>query len=148
MTSNHAFIERNRASRQRLDAFLDRATEEMMGRKLANGWTVSAVIAHLAFWDRWVVARWDQYDRDGAIETIPDNVLDLGNAAGIAEWSAFSPTQASKLARAAADTVDRRIAALSPAAIAHAQATNRPAMLDRSIHRDPHLDEIDQLLGR
>ncbi len=119
-----------------------------MARELPNGWTVSAALAHIAFWDRWVIARWDQYDRDGAIAPIPDNVLDLGNAAGIAEWRVFSSTQVTDLARGAADTIDCRIAALSPAAIAHAVETGRPAMLDRSLHRDPHLDEIDELLGR
>ncbi len=94
-----------------------------------------------------MIARWDQYDRDGEIMTLPDGTDDLGNSAGIVEWQMLTPAQVSELARAAADTVDRRIAALSPAAIAHAVETGRPAMLDRSLHRDPHLDEIDQLFG-
>ncbi len=148
MTSNQAFIERNRASRQRLHDVLDRVTEEMMGRKLANGWSVGATLAHIAFWDRWVVARWDQYDRDGEIMALPDGTDDLGNSAGIVEWQMLTPAQVSELVRSSADAIDRRIAALSPAAIAHAVETGRPAMLDRSLHRDPHLDEIDELLGR
>ncbi len=52
MTSNQAFIERNRASRQRLQDLLAQATDETMARTLPNGWSVGATLAHIAFWDR------------------------------------------------------------------------------------------------
>jgi len=148
MAAEQAFLAQNRASRQRFQDLLAQATEETMARRLPNGWSVGAALAHIAFWDRWVLARWDQYDRDGEIMDLPDGVADLGNAAGIAEWQILSPAQVSELVRSSAEAVDRRIAALSPAAVEHAQSTDRPAMLDRSIHRDPHLDEIDRLLAR
>ena len=40
--------------------------------------------------------------------------------------------------------VNRDGGGLPAAAVTHALATGRPAMVDRSLHRGPHLDEIDE----
>lgn len=135
---------RNNESRERLRALIDRLGEEGLRRPLGGGWTAGAVFAHLAFWDRWVAARWDRYDRDGVIETLPDGVLDLVNAAGLPLWRALDPGRAAALAVEAAEAVDRRIAALKAEAERYAMATDRPAVLDRSLHRTPHLDELER----
>ena len=141
---DRAFVARNAASRERLRRLAD-AGDAALGRPLGDGWTIGAVLAHLAFWDRWVLARWDRYERDGAIEDLPDGILDLANAAGLPGWLALEPARAAAMALAAAEEVDRRIDGLPPAAVAHALATGRPTMLDRSLHRGPHLDAIDRL---
>lgn len=123
-----------------------RLDAESLGREVAGDWTAAALLAHLAFWDRWVIARWEQYDRDGEIEALPDGVLDLINAAASAQWLALQPAEAVDLALEAAEAVDRRIAALPPAGVDHALATGRGTMLDRSRHRTAHLDEIERSL--
>lgn len=145
---DRAYVTSNDRTRERLRALVVRLDDEDLTRPLDGGWTVAAALAHLAFWDRWVVARWERYDRDGAIETLPDGVLDLANAAGLPQWLALAPRRAAELALAAAEEGDRRIAALVPAAVEHALTTGRPAMLDRALHRDPHLDDIERCLPR
>jgi len=97
-------------------------TQHALRRPLADGWPVAAALARLAFWDGWLEARWDRYDRDGATEDLPDGILDLANAAGPPSWLAIAP-RAAALALSAAEVVDR------------------------SLHRGSHLDQIDQALA-
>lgn len=110
--------------------------------RLAGGWTASAVFAHLAFWDRFVIARWDRYDREGVIGDLPDTHADLVNAAGLPLWLALSGGAAVVQAIDAAIHVCERIAALSPGAIEAAISSDRLPMLDRTVHWSPHLDEL------
>lgn len=145
-TTERAVRERNAHDRDRLRR-LAGAADAALRRPLADGWTVAAVLVHLAFWDRWVEERWERYGRDGIIEELPDGILDLANAAGLPGWLAVEPGAAAALALDAAEAVDRRIAALAPAAVVHALTTGRPAMVDRSLHRGPHLDEIERTLA-
>ncbi len=124
---DRSYQQRNARDRDRLRHVAVTADEAMLLRRIGVHWTVAAALAHLAFWDRWVVARWDQYDREGAIQDLPDCILNLANAAGLPEWLALPPRTAATLALEAADVVDRRIAALTTEAVAHALATGRPA---------------------
>ncbi len=141
------YRQRNAHDRDRLRHIAVTADDDMLRRRIDADWTVAAALAHLAFWDRWVTARWDQYDRDGAIQDLPDGILDLANAAGLPEWLALPPRTAADLALEAAEAVDRRIEGLAAEAVAHALATDRPAMADRSLHRGPHLDQIERVLA-
>jgi hypothetical protein len=111
--------------------------------RLEDGWTAAALICHLAFWDRFVIARWDQYDRDGTLLELPEAHQDLVNAAALPLWSAVAPETAAAEATGAARAVCRRIAELSPAATDHALATGRIRMLDRTLHWLPHLEALE-----
>lgn len=137
---------RNDQDRERLHGLVARLGDDVLRRPLAAGWTVAA-LAHLAFWDRWVAARWEHYDRTGTLEDLPDGIADLANAAALPLWLALPPREATALALAAAEETDCRIAALPAAAVAHALTTGRPVMVDRSLHRGPHLDEIERALA-
>ena len=141
-------VARNAAERERLRALVARLSEEEWQCPLGDGWTVAAALAHLAFWDRYVLARWGQYDREGAFLALPDRHVDLANEAALPQWLALPPRRAAALALAAAEEVDRRIAELAPEAVAAALATDRPAMVNRSRHRRAHLDAIEGALGR
>lgn len=144
---DRSFVESAAEDRARLRALVDRLTDDDLRRPVEGEWTVSALLAHLAFWDRWVQRRWDHYERDGAIADIPEIVLDLANAAALPVWRALDPRLAIAEALDAAETGDRRIASLSDDAVAHARATDRPTMLDRSLHRREHLDQIQRALS-
>lgn len=141
------YATRNAADRERLRALVTRLSEEELQRPLAEGWTAAATLAHLAFWDRFVLVRWEQYDREGAFLDLPDRHLDLVNAAMLPQWLALAPRRAAELALVEAEAVDRRIAGLAPEAVRAALATNRPAMIDRSLHRRAHLDELERTVG-
>ncbi len=147
MHVDHSYGQRNARDRERLRHLVANITDEGLQQPVGGGWTVAAVLAHLAFWDEWVRARWDQYARDGAIEDLPDGILDLANAAGLPLWRALLPRRAAELALAAAEEVDRRIETLAAEAVAHALSTGRPAMVDRSLHRGAHVDEVERVLA-
>lgn len=139
-SGNH--LERNASELARLSALAGRLQERGRQLALSDGWTGSAVLAHLAFWDRFVVARWDAYHRDGVIIELPTAHLDLVNAAGLPMWRALDLDEAVAQAVAAASEVTERIASLGREAVSHALLTQRPAMLDRTLHWSPHLDEL------
>ncbi len=139
---DHGYLDRNTTELERLRAVGARVLAGDLSPRLAGGWTASAVFAHLAFWDRFVIARWDRYEREGVIGDLPDEHMDLVNSAGLPLWLALSGGAAVVQAIDAAIHVCERIAALGPAAVEAALGTGRLAMLDRTCHWSPHLDEL------
>lgn len=124
---------RNRIDRERLRALTARLRPEDWRRPLAGGWTPAALLAHHAFWDRFVLSRWEQFARDGVLLALPDEVLELTNEAALPLWLALSGDQAPTLALAAAEQVDLAIEALPPRAVDLAIATGRPWLTARFI---------------
>lgn len=145
---NQPAVMRNDASRERLGALAGRLSDADLRRVVGGGWTVAALLAHLAFWDRYVLARWEDADRTG--QSVPpiigDIHLDLTNAAALPQWRALDPRFAARDALDAAAAVDDRIRRLTPEQVAAVESSGRPALVDRSVHRSPHLDEIDHAL--
>ena len=95
-----------------------------------------------SFYDDWVVERWRRWLADGRFHDLPYDITGLANAAGERTWHAVSPAQSVIVAREAAEAVTSHIAALPSAALQDAVAGGRLAMIDRSWHWDPHMDDI------
>ena len=129
---------------KRMQTFITSLSADSLHRVLGNGWTVAATLAHVAFWDHWVEARWTHFSRTGSFHDLPDDITDLVNEAAIAEWHALPPPEAVRLCLDAAISVTRRIECLSSQQIAAAVETGRLAMVDRTLHWYPHVDEIDR----
>jgi len=114
---------------------------------MPDGWNSSAVFAHLAFWDRLVLARWDGYARAGTIGSLPDGLQDLINAAALPLWLALDPLAAIAEGMDAATAVVERIAGLDQGAVVAARSAGLTRMLDRTPHWTPHLDEVEAALA-
>ena len=114
----------------------------------SNGWTVATTLAHIAFWDLWVITRWEDFERRGSFEEIPSAVLDFVNTAAADQWAALPPEFARREVIDVAQRVVGRIESLSEEAIRAAVESGRIAMADRTLHWNPHLDEIEAVLGR
>lgn len=142
MTRDHDL--RNREARARLLDVIARFRADDWRRPLEDGWTPAALLGHLAFWDHFVLARWRQFERLGRFVELPDEQLELTNGAALPLWLALSGAQAAELATAAAAAADRAIEALPSQAVDAALATNRPTMVDRSLHRREHLDALER----
>jgi hypothetical protein len=142
---DRSFVQRNAETRERLRTLLTGI--EPTRKMVEDGWTISALLAHLAFWDRMVEARWDQYDREGTIAQLPDGLVDLINAANLPLWLATPPRRSVELVLITADEVDQRIEALPDAAVEYALASGRLVLVDRSPHRQEHLAQIERLLA-
>ena len=143
------FVQRGDASRERIRTLTARLTDEQLTLQVDPDWTVSALLAHIAFWDRFVVAEWEHALREGLPAPIrwerPNT--DLVNAANADEWRAIPPTTAVELIHAATEQHDAYVAALDERYASEAIAQGRPNLLDRSRHRDEHLDAIERTIG-
>ena len=139
--------ERNRKGLERLRRLRSLSDAEL-AKDAGDGWTVSTVLGHMAFFDRMLPQRWDIYEKDGAfVEMIPKH-FDLINDAGAPDWSALQPRAAVAKCIEAAEGAAARIAALPEKAVAVALETNRLALFDRALHWNPHLDQIGKAIGR
>jgi hypothetical protein len=146
MSDDRSFADRNARSEHHLQELIARLAPDDYAVALVNGWTVGATLAHLAFWDRWVVRRWRDWERFGGFRAYPDDLIDLINEAALPEWMALPPDVAAELALTSAAAIDAAVAALPPVAIADALATGRAALVDRTPHRAHHLNEIETAL--
>ncbi len=149
-----SFRARNDATRGRLALLAAALTDSDLARPVGDGaWNVGMLMAHMAFWDRFLAARWRSGLAGGttAPVSVTHEIADLLNEAQPAQWAALAAAGVEALRSevvAAADEVDSLIGSL-PATPSIAQIlAERPAVLDRSLHRVEHLDEIDRALAR
>lgn len=137
--------ERLRGSRERLHVVADRLGNRTI--EMEGGWTASALLAHIAFWDRLAAVRLEKYLRDGETPiAAPSALTDLTNGAGIRQWLDTPPATAAAQARDAAEAMDRLAEGLSRERIAAFDAEGRPHLYDRSNHRNEHLEQIERAL--
>lgn len=139
-------VANTRRSLVRLRAVSGRLDEQALVQVTISGWTIAGTLAHLAFFDDWVAERWRRRLASGAFQDLPDDITDLVNAAGARAWQATAPDQATAIATGAAEAVVSLLETLSRAALDDAIATRRSAMIDRSLHWEPHLDQIEDAL--
>jgi hypothetical protein len=146
MLADDLWRDRNRAQRDRLRALVARLSDDDLAQPLGGGWTVAAALAHLAFWDRFVLARWEEAVRTGAAtpRVFADGLADLINEASLSQWLALDPRSAAREAIEAAELGDQRIEKIDPTMIDAAFASGRAALVERSIHRQAHLDDIER----
>jgi uncharacterized damage-inducible protein DinB len=155
--ADRSYLERNEASLARLREVAGRLSPADLTRPTSpseeGSWTVGQTLGHLAFWDRFLHSRWQAALAAGpGVQPIvlPDELAGLINAGLPPSWGAFA-TAAGEAAMAdaidAAEQVNRLIAALPADAPIAAVLADRPSLLDRSIHRGQHLDQIERALG-
>jgi hypothetical protein len=154
---DRAYLERNGASRARLRAVVGRVTRADLARPTSpsreGSWTIGQTLGHLAFWDRFLASRWSAAQATGPGHQpiyLPDELADLVNAglerflASVADGSGVGLLAEVLVA---AEAVDALISSLPAEAPVAAVLTDRPALLDRSIHRMAHLGDIVLVLG-
>src|SRR3989441_998473 len=115
MPADRSYVAQNTAQRDRLSEFVERASDKELEAPMPAGWTVAAVLAHLAFWDQRIVVLVDAWQRAGATQapsTVADHDVDWINDAGKPMLLALSPRAAARLAVAAAEAADARVAGL------------------------------------
>jgi len=149
MAVDRRYIARNDAERARLRALVGRLSDADLARPMDAGWTVAAVLAHLAFWDQRIVTLLDQWQRAGVAAVPPlENASDVDwiNDAAKPIFLALAPRRAADLALAIAEEVDRRVQALPDDWAARNAAAGSPLNLVRAEHRGEHLAEIEHHL--
>ena len=145
MTLVLSFVERNRLSTERIRRLAARLSDDEMQTPVGEHWTVAIVLAHLAFWDRRVMYVLDMTERDGRL-FIPEIDIFV-NDLSLPLWAAIPPRQAARIAIETAEELDRRLEAYPPALLADIHAYNK-RWVDRSLHRNEHLDQADAALQK
>jgi hypothetical protein len=141
MSEHRSHIEQNTAQRERLRAFVARATDEDLKRPLEAGWTVAAVLGHVAFWDQRALLLLERWQRDGTAALDLDTAtVDWINDAAKPMLLAVPPREMATMALKIAEAIDRAIERLP------AQGAAPPVNLLRAEHREEHLDEIERAL--
>ncbi len=143
MTLDRSFIERNRASTDRIRALAARLTDEELQHPVGEHWTVAIVFAHLAFWDRRVMYVLDMTERDGKL-FIPEIDIFV-NDLSLPLWAAIPPRKAARIGIETAEALDKRLESFPPALLEEIYTYNK-RWVERDLHRGEHLDEADAAL--
>lgn len=142
------YTQQNTKSRQRLQALIGRLSDSDLARSTDYGWTVAALLAHLAFWDhrmsnilkRWQTEELDSSEIDSAV--VNDSLKVICHA--------LDPRTAAGLAISAAEKIDSELETLSGETTkkleVHAEASNTQFRMNRSLHRNAHIDDIEAVL--
>jgi DinB family protein len=150
MSVDRGFVNENTRERARLNALVGRLSDAELARPLAAGWTIAAVLAHVAFWDQRALLLLERWRQDG-LAAVPEGLneadVDWINDAGKPLFLAMSPRRAAETAVAIAAAVDRTIESLPDEFVTRNAAAGTPVSLLRAEHRREHLDEIDAALG-
>jgi hypothetical protein len=149
MASDRSYVAENRAQLERLRALTDKLSDQQLAGSMEAGWTVAAVLAHLAFWDQRIVTLLDRWagGQGTPPSTYHEASVDWINDAGKMLCLALPPRVAARLAIEAGEAADERVAGLSEAQLAANVAAGRPISVLRAEHRREHLDEIERALA-
>ncbi len=140
---DRGFVEKNKASTERLRKLVARLKPTDMGRRVGADWTVSVALAHLAFWDRRVQFTLDRTQKAGKLS--PLEIDTTVNDLLLPTWELVPGAEAARLAVETAQALDEQLAAFPPALLEQLNEYNA-RWVNRGLHRNEHLDEVDRAL--
>jgi uncharacterized damage-inducible protein DinB len=148
MAADRNYVAKNDAARQRLEKLVASCSDAELAQPMPAGWTVAAVLAHIAFWDNRIELLLDRWLKQDVAPGAMSEDFDWINDAAKPMQLALSPRKAAELTVASAQTVDRMVQGLSDDMVNRIIQTKAPLSLDRAEHRNEHLDEIEHVLRR
>ena len=145
MSVDRSFIEANRRSLDRMRMFVEAASDDDLRTEMPAGWTVAAVLGHLAFWDQRVQVVLDMSDEGVKPPPYDEGSVDWINDTAKRFLLAMEPRALARLAIEIATRTDERVAHLSGELLD--EATQLWFTERRCDDRNEHLDEIQQALA-
>jgi hypothetical protein len=130
----------NRESTLRMKQVIQGFTAQQLTSLLPNGWTVSVTLAHLAFWDQRVIYSIELAKKDGKVT--PSNFDDSLNDILEPFLRAIPPEKAADMAVEISAQLDQMLENTSAELIEQLEKVNH-RWVDRSLHRNAHLDDIE-----
>lgn len=144
------YSQENANSYQRLKTLVERLTDTDLALSTDYGWTVSALLAHLAFWDQRVLVILRRWQESGFDES-PIDAMAVNDSLKVI-CHALEPRRAAELSLIAAEQVDAELGTLTLDFVKkieeHIEATSTQFRMNRSLHRDGHLSDIEALLPK
>ena len=145
MAIDRSYVEANRASLDRMRTFVETATEDDLRTQMPAGWTVGAVVGHLAFWDERVSVILDMLERGVKPSPYDEEAVDWINDTAKRFLLEMDPRALAELALRIAAVTDERLAELPDETLL--EVTQLWCTQERWRDRTEHLDEIDQALA-
>ena len=144
------YSEQNALSRHRLETLVGGLSDADLARSTDYGWTVAALLAHLAFWDQRVLVILRRWKEEG-FDPSPIDAAAVNDSLRVV-CQALEPRTAIELCLSSAQAVDAELDTLTPDLVKqieeHAAATETQFRMNRSLHRDGHLNDIEALLNQ
>jgi hypothetical protein len=142
------YSQQNAESRRRLEALVHGLSQADLARSTDYGWTVAALLAHLAFWDHRMSVILQRWQTEGLDPSEIDSTA-VNDALKVI-CHALEPRTAAELAISAAEKIDAELDTLTDDFVKqleeHAQATGTQFRMNRSLHRESHIKDIEALL--
>ena len=143
MSIDRSYIAGNSAQRERLRALIARLNDEDLARPMSDGWTIAALLAHMAFWDLRASALLHRWEQEGVGPSPVDP--EALNYATKPYCLLLAPRVAAQLALDTAEAVDRTLETISDDLVI--RIIDSDLNPKRSTHRSEHLDEIERALA-
>ena len=134
MTVDRSHVTETDAERERLRSLVTRSSDAELARPMPGGWTVAAVLAHVAYGDARAIYWLDKWRRTGEPTTYEPENVEAVNDAAKPLCLAIPPRDAAQLALRRAEEADRKVAAPSDELLAKIRANGSPAF---DLSRDP-----------
>jgi hypothetical protein len=145
MPVSAAIAESNRTQTRRLRTLALRLTPELLALRLPDGWTIAAALSHIAFWDRQRLCLMRRWAAGEPCHGGYDG--ELFNEVLLPFLQAISSERAVALAVETAEEIDAFLLAVSDEVVEAALARPDRPNLDRGMHREGHLDQIEKALA-
>src|SRR5215216_5632690 len=144
------YSEQNAESRRKLESLVQGLSDADLARSTDYGWTVAALLAHLAFWDHRMLVILKRWMTDG-FDPSPIDSAAVNDALRVI-CHALEPRTAAELALSAAEKIDAELETLTPELVKqieeHAEATDTQFRMNRLLHREGHLKDIEGLVNK
>jgi hypothetical protein len=135
--------ESNAAERERLRELIAKLRDEDFERELEGGWTISATLVHVAFWDRRVSVLIDRWLKEGLSPSEID--LDAINDAMLPQWRLVPSRAAVRELESAMEEMDNKVEGLADDLVTQI-VERKLANIDRGDHRRAHREQIEASL--
>jgi len=143
------YKEANDAERERLKRFVSACSDADLQLPVAAGWTVGAVLAHVAFWDQRSALLLDRWVQEGVTPPPDDEAnMDWINDSAKPLFLRVPPREAAEFAILSAAAADDAVERLPPHLVERNTAIGAPVNLRRADHRRGHLDELERALAQ
>ena len=143
MVIDRSFVEQNHASTERIRKLVSKLSDKQLQHPVGEHWTVAIALAHLAFWDRRMLYVLDKTERDRKL-FVPEIDI-LVNDISLPLWAVIPPRDAARLGVDTAQALDKRLEEFPPELLEELYQHNKRWVV-RALHRDEHLNEVDEAL--
>jgi len=144
------YSEQNAESRRKLESLVQGLSDADLARSTDYGWTIAALLAHLAFWDHRMSVVLKRWQTEGLDPSEIDSAA-VNDALKVI-CHALEPRTATELSLSAATKIDAELDALSADFVKqleeHAQVTGTQFRMNRALHRASHVTDIEALLEK